>query len=136
MRDTLKITIDSENINFQKKVELLSGQNILSCYQCGECSGSCPTAHEMDLLPSTIMRLLQIGQKEVLESNSIWLCNSCQTCYVRCPREIDITKIMEALRQINLRKNVSRVNPREISDEDLDEIPQIALIGCFRRSTS
>ena len=136
MKEDLKITIDSENINFQKKIELLSGQNIHSCYQCGECSGGCPFATKMDLLPSTIMRLLQLGQKEVLESETIWLCNSCQTCYVRCPQEIDITKIMDALRQINLRKNISRVNPREISEKDLDEIPQLALIGCFRRSTS
>jgi heterodisulfide reductase subunit C len=53
----------------------------------------------MDLGPRQIMRAVQLGLKqEVLQSSTIWLCVFCQTCSVRCPREIDIARVMESLR--------------------------------------
>ena len=59
----------------------------------------CPIGPEMDLLPSQIMRLAHLGlEGEVLESESIWLCASCEACTTRCPMEIDIAAVMDALR--------------------------------------
>ena len=55
----------------------------------------------MDYLPSQIMRLIHLGEKtEVLESNAIWLCASCEACTTRCPMGIDIAGVMDALRII------------------------------------
>jgi heterodisulfide reductase subunit C len=46
------------------------------------------------------MRLVQLGLKdEVLSSATIWLCASCETCATRCPREIEIVRVMDVLRQ-------------------------------------
>jgi len=82
-------------------VESQSGEEILRCYQCGKCSAGCPAAYAMDLTPRQIMRALQLGlDEEVLHSNAFWLCVSCQTCSARCPREIDIARVMESLRLI------------------------------------
>ena len=43
------------------KVEELSGQNLLACYQCGKCSAGCPVVSKMDILPNQIIRLAQLG---------------------------------------------------------------------------
>jgi heterodisulfide reductase subunit C len=57
----------------------------------------------MDFNPNTILRMIQFGLKrEVLESNAIWFCVSCETCGTRCPNEIDIGVLMDALREMSL----------------------------------
>jgi heterodisulfide reductase subunit C len=44
--------------------------------------------------------MLQVGDATVLEKRAIWLCVSCETCVTRCPREIDLPRVMDALRQV------------------------------------
>jgi heterodisulfide reductase subunit C len=52
-----------------------------------------------DLPPNQVMRAIQFGQKEmILHSKTIWLCAMCETCATRCPYDIPITKIMDALK--------------------------------------
>ena len=88
-------------------VEELSGQDVKSCYQCGKCSAGCPIAAEMELPPNQVMRLLQLGLvDEALRSRTIWLCASCETCTTRCPREVDLAAVMDALRNIALQKDI------------------------------
>jgi heterodisulfide reductase subunit C len=123
--------------NLLKKVVELSGQNVFACYQCGKCSAGCPLVSVMDLLPNQVIRLAQLGEiEEVLKSNTIWLCASCFTCGVRCPKGVDLAKIMEALRQIILRKNIDKISLRQIKKEELEELPQIALVSAFRKATA
>lgn len=119
----------------EKTVEI-SEANIYSCYQCGKCTAGCPTSEFMDIPPHEVIRLLQLGQiEEILNENTIWICASCITCAVRCPKGVDLSKIMEALRQIVLRKNVNHVHPNKVSKEKLQTLPQIALIANFRKFT-
>ncbi|GAB4558080.1 MAG: hypothetical protein Kow0047_02920 [Anaerolineae bacterium] len=74
------------------------GQNVFLCNQCLRCSSGCPLSEHFDLLPSQVMRRLQLGDDAVLESKAIWLCASCQTCTTRCPQGLDVAGIMDALR--------------------------------------
>jgi heterodisulfide reductase subunit C len=37
---------------------------------------------------------------QVLGSRDIWLCAGCYTCATRCPNDIDIAAVMDALRQV------------------------------------
>ncbi|HDY89513.1 MAG TPA: heterodisulfide reductase subunit C [bacterium] len=106
---TLKLVFDTNPIksDFFHEVEEESNTKVLQCYQCGKCSAGCPIAFEMDYLPNQIIRMVQLSMKErALSSRTIWLCAGCETCTTRCPREVDIAKVMDALRIVSLRENV------------------------------
>jgi len=136
----LRIAISREVVqgDFVREIEQLSGQNILQCYQCGECSAGCPISAEMDVLPNHIIRLIQLGQAdEVMAAQSPWLCASCFTCFVRCPKGVDIASIMEAVRLRHLREQASGdyVVLKDMLREDLERLPPIALISSLRKYT-
>jgi len=135
----VRVGVSSEKVcgDFAKKVKEISKEDILSCYQCGMCSAGCPIAFAMDLLPRQIIRLLQLGlEEDIAKSKTIWLCTSCLTCSVRCPRGLDLAKVMEALRLISLRKNIDYVKPAETPPDALAELPQIVLVSSFRKHTA
>jgi heterodisulfide reductase subunit C len=100
---------------FMKQVESIIGQSVAKCYQCGNCTAGCPAAPEMDFGPQRIIRVVQLGLKEpALSSNTIWTCASCVTCTTRCPQEVDITGVMDALRIISQRESY-RVRDRNVT---------------------
>ncbi len=94
-----------------------TGIKAARCYQCGKCSAGCPLADEMDLTSSMVMRMLQVEEEktdeELLRSEAIWLCASCEMCISRCPMQIDIPRIMDALRQESLARNVAHPAARK-----------------------
>jgi heterodisulfide reductase subunit C len=126
---------DTQNALIEK-IEDISGQNVLACNQCGKCSAGCPLVASMDLLPNQIIRLVQLGQiSEVLDSKTIWLCASCFTCDTRCPKGVDLSKIMEALRVLVLRSGKSHI---DLSDQETDlpeDAPQQLLVIGSRKFT-
>lgn len=108
--------MNEEDLSY--KVRSLTDVNVRECYQCGKCTAGCPMAEHMDLRPSVIMRMLQSGDasdlEQILKSNSIWLCLSCETCYSRCPMELDIPKIIDFLRQKSLAEGKVHRDARNI----------------------
>ena len=131
-----RMAFTSENEEFFREVSELSGQEITLCDQCGTCSGGCPMIWAMDVTPSQMMRLIQLGQSEVTETKAVWLCASCYTCTVRCPRGLDLSKVAEAARQVRLRKGVDHIEINKIPEEEMMRLPAIALISCFRKMTA
>ncbi len=139
MTKKLEGNVDIEALKLKKgdlakEVEELCGENLFGCYQCGTCSAGCPFIEDMDLSPDEVIRYIILDRKEVFNSKTIWLCAACFTCAERCPRDINITKIMEALRQIILRKKIDRTNLTEISKDEKETIPQIAFVSLFRKN--
>jgi len=129
----VQISIDKVRGPFVARVEEISGQDLLSCNQCGKCSAGCPVVAAMDLLPSQVIRMAQLGMEDVLESNTIWICASCLTCATRCPKGVDLPRLMEALRQIALRQGVAKLDLSALPPELLKEVPQLAIVGGFRK---
>lgn len=134
----IEISSDQTESDIVLKIEMLSGQNMHSCYQCGKCSSGCPGTPEMDILPNEVIRLIQMGRvDEVLSSDTIWFCASCMTCLIRCPKGVDLAKIMEALRVTVLRSRESRdhTTVSEIPESRLNELPQVAIVSNLRKMT-
>jgi len=122
--------------DFTVKVEELSGENINACYQCGKCSAGCPIVDHMDILPNQIIRLIQLdAKKEVLESKTIWFCSSCLQCMAKCPKGVDLAKIMDALREILKREGIDKTELKKITEEMWKKMPQQALVVRFRKFT-
>jgi heterodisulfide reductase subunit C len=90
----------------------------------------------MDLLPNQVIRLAQLGIEDVLTSQTIWTCASCLTCVSRCPKGIDLPRVMEAMRLIRMQRSGNQIETSQIPAEMVAELPQLALIGGFRKFTS
>ena len=91
------------DLAFRDVVRERSGENIRGCYYCQKCTIGCPTAYVMDYKPAQLLRLIQLGQKDrVLGSSAIWMCVSCETCGTRCPNQIRLAPVIDALRQMAL----------------------------------
>ncbi|MFQ5901630.1 MAG: 4Fe-4S dicluster domain-containing protein [Thermodesulfobacteriota bacterium] len=135
----MKITIGKKELKseFLKLLERISGEDLSKCYQCGNCSGGCPAAFAMEIAPHHVIRLLQLGQEEpVLKANTMWLCVSCLQCSSRCPKFVDPANILEALRQLSLRKGLDKVEIKKLPVEVLGGSPQMTLVAGFRKLVS
>ncbi len=87
--------------SFLREVEKESGQNLSTCYQCGNCTAGCPCGPEYDMQVNQVMRAVQLGDKKTaLSARSLWLCVSCSTCTARCPNNIDVARVMDVLRHM------------------------------------
>jgi heterodisulfide reductase subunit C len=54
----------------------------------------------MDFTPRRIIALVREGfRTDALRSKTIWLCASCYSCAVHCPRQIHITDVMYSLKR-------------------------------------
>ena len=103
----------NQDVKFLDEIAALpEGGEILSCIQCGTCSGTCPVGAYMEHTPRRIFAMVRAGMKsQVLESATPWICASCYKCTVNCPEEIKITEIMYALKRKAIREGVTPKNP-------------------------
>jgi heterodisulfide reductase subunit C len=100
LKRTIKFEADRDPEFARWISHTVGGERIRHCLQCGLCSASCPLSLYMDYTPRRLMHLSREGFKEeVLSSSSIWLCTACYACMVECPKKINITHLMYALKQ-------------------------------------
>lgn len=94
--------------NFGKQIARMAhGENLYGCIQCGNCSSTCPLSPYMDYTPRKIIAMVKEGfRDEVLGNSTIWLCASCYSCTVECPKGIKITDVMYALKREAIEKKV------------------------------
>ena len=88
--------------------EKINGVPIQRCYHCRKCSAGCPMTSAMEFNPNRVVKMIQMGRKEaVLNSATIWLCCSCETCITRCPNEVDVARMFDVLRQMAIESGVA-----------------------------
>lgn len=93
------------NPEFTKSVVDAGADTVTLCFQCGTCTGGCPSGRVTAFRTRKLMRRVQLGFKdEVLPSDELWLCTTCTTCDERCPRGVKITDIIMTLRNMAVRE--------------------------------
>lgn len=88
------------------------GERFMRCFSCGTCVAGCPVAGTTagrawaeEYNPRRIIRMALLGMRQqVLSSKFVWLCSTCYTCYERCPQDVHIPEVMNAIRNIAVRE--------------------------------
>lgn len=116
--ETVKETVEVARgfSDFGEAVKSLSGVDVNWCFQCAKCASGCPVSYAMDYTPTQLVHAIQLGLTDlVLNSKTIWLCASCQTCTTRCPQDVDLAGVMDAVRIIAQRKKIKAKIPEVLS---------------------
>jgi heterodisulfide reductase subunit C2 len=81
----------------------LGGNQLRYCYQCGACTGDCPSARfHAGFNPREIMLLALLGALDrlVAPESTIWKCSNCYTCYERCPQDVRPVEVILTLKNL------------------------------------
>ncbi|MGA2108959.1 MAG: (Fe-S)-binding protein [Syntrophorhabdales bacterium] len=70
----------------------LNSAKVLTCIQCGKCTGSCPESGKTAFNVRIIMRKRQFGR--AVEEAIPWYCTSCGACTLRCPRDVKPSEVI------------------------------------------
>lgn len=114
---------------FSEAVKKISGIDVNLCFQCTKCSSGCPVSYAMDYTPAQLVHAIQLGLSHlVLNSKTIWLCASCQTCTTRCPQDVDLASVMDAVRIIAQRQRI-RARIPEVAAFYRSSVTSISIFG-------
>ena len=91
--------------DFAKEIVKHGGKDVMTCLQCGNCTGVCPISLKIDYKTRSIIKFCQFGLKKfTLETR--WVCATCYRCYEHCPADINPAEVMIALRHIAIKEGV------------------------------
>ncbi len=80
----------------------MKSSEILTCFQCGTCTGSCPSGRYTSL---NVRRIVKDSlKKDISDEPDLWMCTTCYNCQERCPRGIKITDEILLLRSEAVKK--------------------------------
>jgi Fe-S oxidoreductase len=74
----------------------LSPAKVLTCIQCGKCTGSCPESGKTPFNIRMIVRKQQF--KREIDGAIPWYCTSCGACTLRCPRDVKPSEVIVDIR--------------------------------------
>jgi len=107
-RDKMTLLTDKELLNDSNRdpdftAEFIDAgiETVKHCFQCGTCSGSCPSGRRTPYKVRQIVRKCLLGLKEeVITDDALWMCTTCYTCQERCLRSVKIVEIIKKARNI------------------------------------
>ena len=78
----------------------MTNKKSIDCYQCGVCTGACPTAKVMEgYSPRKILlKYFSDDKEEVIKDSSLWGCTTCHICEDRCPQKIPVGEILTEIK--------------------------------------
>jgi len=87
-------------------VKNATGQDISRCQACLDCEVSCP-ADELDIPVGSMIQMVMFDDEEILPSRTLW--SDCVLAKARlaCSRGINISAVMEALREEATRRGLT-----------------------------
>ena len=107
-RDNMTLLTDKELLNDSNRdpdftAEFIDAgiETVKHCFQCGTCSGSCPSGRRTPYKVRQIVRKCLLGLKEeVISDDALWMCTTCYTCQERCLRSVKIVEIIKKARNV------------------------------------
>jgi heterodisulfide reductase subunit C len=85
-----KVIDESElDPNFAKEIQKYGGKDVMTCLQCGNCTGVCPISLKIDYKTRSIVKFCQFGLKKYT-----------------CPADLNPAEVMIALRHIAVREGI------------------------------
>ncbi len=120
------------------RIAHISGANVLKCMRCGKCSATCPSYDDMPYHPHQFVYMVEKGQIDKLmeSADSLYKCLSCMACLERCPRGVEPSRIIEAVRLMKIRQQgQNHLKPESIPPmaQADEELPQQLLMSAFRK---
>ncbi len=98
-RDAETITRAEIDVNFKQAVIDAGAETLSVCFQCGTCTGACPSGRRTPYRVRTVIRRALMGFKDdLISDDSLWMCSTCYECQERCPRGIKIVDIVKIAR--------------------------------------
>ncbi len=97
------LLLDQLDLHFAEEIaKKLGMEDMKSCYTCNACTSVCPVREVIeDFDPRKIIHMIIMGMRdEVLASDLIWFCCSCNSCYYACPRRIRFSRIASVLQDM------------------------------------
>ena len=73
-----------------------SQSRVLTCIQCGKCTGSCPESGKTPFNVRMLVRKTQFAQG--IDESVPWYCTSCGACSIRCPRDVKPSEVIIEIR--------------------------------------
>jgi len=124
-----------ENKYIKEIILQKSGVNPKKCMVCGKCSGTCPNYDSMEYHPHQFVQMVENGDIEpLLNSKSIYACLSCFACLERCPRQVEPTKLIDAVRQVvEGTRGPHHLDSNQVPAHLDDDMPQQAIVSAFRK---
>jgi Fe-S oxidoreductase len=65
---------------------------VLTCVQCGKCTGGCPEAGKTPFNIRMVVRKKQFDS--AIDEGIPWYCTSCGACTIRCPRDVKPSEVI------------------------------------------
>ncbi|MDI9437523.1 MAG: CoB--CoM heterodisulfide reductase subunit C [Euryarchaeota archaeon] len=97
--DENKITRADIDPRFKEEVMEAGAESVAICFQCGTCTGACPSGRRTPYRIRQLVRRAVMGLKnDVISDDSIWMCTTCYECQERCPRGIKIVDVVKIVR--------------------------------------
>jgi NADPH-dependent glutamate synthase beta subunit-like oxidoreductase len=97
--------------SLEKALEhILDYEKLKHCFECGICTASCPVAELLpdNYNPRVLLHRLPLADDKLLASAELWLCAWCYRCYRRCPQELKLPEIFQAVRRFAVERGYTQ----------------------------
>ena len=89
----------------------------------------------MEYHPHQFVYMVDKGQiDKLMNSKSLYRCLTCYACLERCPRGVEPSKLIEAVRLMVIRQQgMNHMKPDDLPAKLDEEMPQQALVAAMRK---